>query len=72
MCEFVELDCPKECGRKLKRKDLEKHLEEECPNRTAPCRYCQKQVKWNGVEVCCSCFLRINCRLEDFILSEEC
>ena len=54
MCEFVELDCPNECGRKLKRKDREKHLAEECPNRTAPCGYCQKQVKWNGQEVCCS------------------
>ena len=63
MCEFVELDCPNECGRKLKRKDLEKHQEEECPNRTAPCRYCRKQVKWNGLEVCCSWFLKINCQL---------
>ena len=54
MCEFVELDCPNECGRKLKRTDLVKHLQDECPNRTAPCRYCQKPVKWNGLEVCCS------------------
>ena len=52
MCDFVELDCPKECGRKLKRKDLRKHLEAECPNRTVPCRYCQEEVTLNGLGVC--------------------
>ena len=59
-CDFVELDCPNECGRILKRKDLKKHSEEECPNRTAPCRYCQEQVKWNGLEVCYSRFSKFN------------
>ena len=51
MCEFVALDCPKGCGRILQKKDLIKHLDAECPNRTVPCGYCQEEVKWNGLEV---------------------
>ena len=62
-CEFVDMDCPKNCGKKLKKKDLKKHLEEECPNRTIPCDYCTEEVLWNSMEVCCYTlpFMEENC-----------
>lgn len=63
MCEFFEMDCPKECGRKVKRKDLGKHLEEECPSRLVPCRYCQRELKWNGLEVRHLCFSKFTIRM---------
>ncbi|XP_068716622.1 TNF receptor-associated factor 6-like [Montipora capricornis] len=49
-CEFVDMDCPKKCGKKFKKKDLKKHLEEECPSRTIPCDYCTEEVLWNSME----------------------
>ncbi|XP_068674158.1 TNF receptor-associated factor 6-like [Montipora foliosa] len=49
-CEFVDMDCPKNCGKKFKKKDLKKHLEEECPNRTIPCDYCTEEVLWTSME----------------------
>ncbi|XP_068761369.1 TNF receptor-associated factor 6-like [Montipora capricornis] len=49
-CEFVDMECPKHCGKKFKKKDLKKHLEEACPNRTIPCDYCTKDVLWNSME----------------------
>ena len=51
-CEFVDISCPKECGKQMKKRDLEQHLEKECPNRTVQCDYCKEDVIWNGVQVC--------------------
>ena len=65
-CELVDTDCPNNCGMKLKKKDLKKHLEEECPNRTIPCDYCTEEVLWNSMEVCCNIlpFMEENCSLK--------
>ncbi|KAL9955369.1 hypothetical protein ACROYT_G036679 [Oculina patagonica] len=50
-CPFVEVDCPKGCKQKLKRKDLQQHLEKDCPLRTIPCKYCTEDVPWNTLEM---------------------
>ena len=48
-CKFTLLPCPKECKDNKKkithimRKDLDKHLENDCPNRDQKCEYCGKK-----------------------------
>ena len=54
-CDFVDVKCPKGCGREMQRKDLKEHLEKECPNRTIPCKHCKTEIKWNELEVCLAC-----------------
>ncbi|KAK2569287.1 TNF receptor-associated factor 6 [Acropora cervicornis] len=49
-CDFVDVLCPKNCGREFQRKDLKKHLEDDCPNRTIPCTFCAEEVLWNSME----------------------
>ncbi|XP_067043184.1 TNF receptor-associated factor 6-like isoform X1 [Acropora muricata] len=49
-CDFVDVSCPKNCGKEFQRKDLKRHLEDDCPNRTIPCTFCTEEVLWNGVE----------------------
>ena len=43
-CEFTLVPCPKECKVASKfvimRKDLDKHLENDCPNRDHKCKHC--------------------------------
>ena len=45
-CEFILFPCPKECKddknkiTHIMRKDLDKHLENDCPNRYHECKYC--------------------------------
>ena len=51
-CPFVDISCPKNCGKQMKKKDLEEHLKKECPNRTVPCNFCKEEIRWNGLEVC--------------------
>ena len=45
-CEFVEIECAKHCGKRVARRDVPRHLEEECPNRTVPCDFCKEEVAW--------------------------
>ena len=52
-CAFVDVLCPKGCSTKLQRKDLKKHLEDDCPKRTILCTFCTEEVLWNSMEVCC-------------------
>ncbi|XP_044174913.1 TNF receptor-associated factor 6-like isoform X1 [Acropora millepora] len=49
-CDFVDVLCPKNCGREFQRKDLKKHLEDDCPNRTIPCTFCAEEFLWNSME----------------------
>ena len=50
VCVFVDICCPKNCGKQLQRKNAKQHLENECPNRTTRCEHCGKEVHWNGLE----------------------
>ena len=54
-CPFVDINCPKECGQQLQRKDLQQHLEKDCPLRTILCKYCKTDVRWDAMEVCLYC-----------------
>ncbi|XP_044174923.1 TNF receptor-associated factor 6-like [Acropora millepora] len=49
-CDFVLVSCPKNCGKEFQRKDLKKHLKDDCPNRTIPCTFCAEEVLWNSME----------------------
>ncbi|XP_015777910.1 PREDICTED: TNF receptor-associated factor 6-like isoform X6 [Acropora digitifera] len=49
-CDFVDVSCPKNCGEEFQRKDLKKHLKDDCPNRTIPCTFCAEEVLWNSME----------------------
>ena len=49
-CNFVDVSCPKNCGKELKGKDVKQHLDEECPNRVVPCDHCDEEMQWNGLE----------------------
>ena len=50
VCAFVDICCPKNCGKQLQRKNAKQHLQTECRNRTTPCEHCGKEVPWNGLE----------------------
>ena len=51
-CEFTLLPCPKECKDDkneilhFMRKDLDKHLENDCPNRDHECEYCGEEGRY--------------------------
>ncbi len=42
VCEFTLVPCPKKCkqGNFITKRDLQQHLEEECPNRDYSCEHC--------------------------------
>ena len=42
-CEFTLVPCPKQCKDKFMRKDLNKHLKNNCPNRDHKCEYCERK-----------------------------
>lgn len=56
-CPFVDEDCPNKCGKQLQRKDLQRHMEKDCPLRRVPCKYCKELELWNAVEVCVKFFI---------------
>ncbi|XP_015776359.1 PREDICTED: TNF receptor-associated factor 6-like [Acropora digitifera] len=49
-CDFVDVSCPKNCCKEFQRRDLKKHLKNDCPNRTIPCTFCAEEVLWNSME----------------------
>ena len=54
-CKFTLLPCPKECKddsdkvKRFTRKDLDKHLEEDCPNRDYNCKYCGEKDTYTSI-----------------------
>ena len=56
MCKFTLLPCPKECKndsdkvKQFMRKDLDKHLEEDCPNRDYTCEHCVEKVPYSSLD----------------------
>ena len=51
-CPFVDVNCPNDCGKQMQKKDLQQHLEKDCPLRKVPCKYCKELELWNALEVC--------------------
>lgn len=52
-CSWSETGCAcsRECGRKIRKRDMERHLR-ECPHRVEPCLECGAKVKAMDAEVC--------------------
>ena len=55
-CEFIDIECDR-CEQDVKRKDMDKHLAQECPEQEAPCpKQCGKSLKrkelGNHVKLC--------------------
>ena len=54
-CEFVLFPCPKECNDEknevkiFMRKDLDSHLERDCPNRDYTCEYCGEKGTYASI-----------------------
>ena len=54
MCKFALLPCPKECRDDSKQfmwKDLDKHLEEDCPKRDYSCGHCGEKGTYASIQV---------------------
>ena len=57
MCKFSLLACPKECKddsgkvKQFTRKDLDEHLEEDCPNRDYACEHCGEKGRHAYIQV---------------------
>ncbi|KAJ7389650.1 TNF receptor-associated factor 4 [Desmophyllum pertusum] len=46
VCQFVDINCPNECGKRVQKKDLPQHLEIDCPFETVYCpNECGKRVR---------------------------
>ena len=39
-CEYVDVNCPKNCGQQIQKCQLAIHIANECPNRDFDCMYC--------------------------------
>ena len=51
-CDFTVVNCPKECNKKVIKKDLVQHLKEKCPNRDYECQHCgEKDTYANITEI---------------------
>ncbi len=52
-CDYVKLECPNECVfdevTQFFRKDLQKHLEDECPRRQHSCPHCQETGQYEHI-----------------------
>ena len=48
-CGYVEVQCSNKCGAKLMRKELETHLEQQCPLRKIHCQYCHYEDTYQTI-----------------------
>ena len=50
LCDYTKLPCPRKCQEiKIFRKDLQKHLREECPSRQYTCPHCNEIGKYSQI-----------------------
>ena len=51
VCQFTPIPCPKQCDEMvlLLRKDLDHHINNECPNRDCECEYCGKKGTYANI-----------------------
>ncbi|XP_062521135.1 TNF receptor-associated factor 5-like [Corticium candelabrum] len=56
ICKFVFKQCPLVCGKRVKRHQIESHVQNECQLRSVKCEHCRKEVKYllmkNHTPVC--------------------
>ena len=58
-CDYEDILCPAECGKRVAKSLLEKHLNENCPRRQVECEHCQTKVPISELQVC-SCFYYVS------------
>ena len=56
-CQFVEVNCPNDCGLAIQRQLLAKHQTHDCPERLSNCQYCHlegnyQEIQDNHLPVC--------------------
>ena len=55
-CEYVDVECPKQCDQKVQKHNVGTHLANECPNRDYSCPHCNFKANFRVVsdhfEVC--------------------
>ena len=58
-CDYEEINCVFEdkCKTKLLKKNLAEHLEKECSQRKARCKYCNDELPFSDLEVRCGLFV---------------
>jgi len=49
-CRFEEIECTNECGKKLERRHLSRHVKIACQHRKIECQYCHEEIKWQFVD----------------------
>ena len=48
-CQFVDVECPLNCNKCIKRRDLVNHQSNECPKRAFTCEHCDFKSTYEGV-----------------------
>ena len=48
-CQYVDVECPKKCVRKVQKRNVDTHLANECPNRDYRCPHCNFENKYHVV-----------------------
>lgn len=48
-CDYVDVDCPNNCGTKLRRRRLEEHRTQVCPKRRFTCEHCGHKNKYEWI-----------------------
>eukprot|EP00118_Oscarella_pearsei_P023002 m.270782 g.270782 ORF g.270782 m.270782 type:complete len:421 (+) comp40544_c2_seq15:35-1297(+) len=46
-CGYVRVECTNECEQMIKRREMAKHLDDQCPKRRVHCMHCRKGMPWN-------------------------
>ena len=48
-CHFVDVECPLQCGRRVKRRNLNHHKSKQCAKRPVACQYCDYRSTYEMV-----------------------
>lgn len=51
MCPQESVYCENKCGARMMRRLLAQHATSECPKRTQPCTYCNKEFVFDTIQV---------------------
>ena len=76
-CRYIEVQCSNKCGAMMMRKELEAHLEQQCPLRKIKCQYCYYEDTYQAITTqhcneCSHCLLPCpnNCGTTDILRAD--
>ena len=49
-CPFILVPCPDECGKRVRRMDMEEHKSKECPIRKVECGLCHAMIEFRDIQ----------------------